>query len=1125
MVNSDHCGEIGGIQPIIVDNAIDDDEVVAEFLNAGTGGEEQCVTGSDSGPATLDHHGHPYFDQDKSEDPSVSTSASAVHTTNGSGQSDAPSLSAQQQEEDSVMVAVSNSQTSDLEEDDRTVENFTEDDMHRATIDESSQDRDNVTAQPECSTPKQDVAGKEFHSENHPSATNVTPLFLESPQSDPNTSYEELVNDLCRATTDTPWQEEALRELTPDDPGWSVTGKELHSKDHPSAINVSPLFLETLQSDPNTSCEELVNDLCRATMDTPWQEEALRELTPDDPGWSVTGKEEAFRSKMFQDSRNISDLAGLASNLRKSIDDKDSPRLNMLASHLVLSIDNINQAERDEMEDEMQSSHHYMRPMVGASGNGSGAGSNQPNKITRAPLLSDLERAWCNGQEHTNLHSPLSTPGTDGTWGMENGLSKDAGLKLNHLGPPSASTLSLSGSMSTSSRGNSQTSHKSHSKSVPVYDRASQEQAGWGSLEDVDFVIPWYTRVGRVTMCFLFPSAAWFILWRWLNWVPAGIFWADFLSASFMIVEGISLGFASTAWLWMWNLKYRKRVTMEELNLTDYELPTVDILIPCYSEPPEIVEMTLKACYELDYPAHKVCCWICDDGKSDEMKAMVDHAKRFYTGAMQTKYVARIKIPGVPHHAKAGNLNNVILNEGSTGQLIMVLDCDMLPEPCFPRTIAPFFFNRLPEGTPKYDEEGGPIRAQLDPDMGLIQTPQAFYNIDRKDLLGQNYAFFYECVMSGWDGSGCTPCCGTGVVFARPAMETLGGFSVGSITEDFKTSLNFCANGYKCKYYLKRMTRGVAPKELNAFMIQRMRWAVGSVQILKAKNPLFMKGLPWRARLLYFFSTIGCIYVLFIALIMIILYFAILTGAPLSFGPVDFLHYLAVGAIPIFLGSSMQFITSWRLSWNDYVRGMQDNFTVFWTLLRSMVIGFCNLKLGFAVTAKDVSFDLKVNLYHAMPHIIVYIVSAVAMIKGTIELLAASGYFSIPWTTDHNVDMIYFSWFWTLFLWYMLSGVPRMVWYGYRRSKKEEASAKRGVYCTNSNVPALQELPSSPMGTFPPLSKDLVSFKVNDTDEVKDQNGDNRDMENDRITNAMLQAKFNEELRILNEAIEHAEDI
>jgi hypothetical protein len=48
----------------------------------------------------------------------------------------------------------------------------------------------------------------------------------------------------------------------------------------------------------------------------------------------------------------------------------------------------------------------------------------------------------------------------------------------------------------------------------------------------------------------------------------------------------------------------------------------------------------------------------------------------------------------VPHHAKAGNLNNCILNAGSTGQLIIVLDCDMLPEKCMARTVAPFFYKR-----------------------------------------------------------------------------------------------------------------------------------------------------------------------------------------------------------------------------------------------------------------------------------------------------------------------------------------------------------------------------------------------------------------------------------------------
>ena len=125
---------------------------------------------------------------------------------------------------------------------------------------------------------------------------------------------------------------------------------------------------------------------------------------------------------------------------------------------------------------------------------------------------------------------------------------------------------------------------------------------------------------------------------------------------------------------------------------------------------------------------------------------------------------------------------------------------------------------------------------------------------------------------------GCTPCCGTGVTFSRIALESVGGFSTGSITEDFKTSLNIRAHGFKCKYFLQYMTRGVSPKELNAFMTQRLRWCVGAIQILKAENPLFVKGLPFQVRWLYFFSTIGMIYVIPICFMLLVMYGTIISG-------------------------------------------------------------------------------------------------------------------------------------------------------------------------------------------------------------------------------------------------------
>jgi hypothetical protein len=138
----------------------------------------------------------------------------------------------------------------------------------------------------------------------------------------------------------------------------------------------------------------------------------------------------------------------------------------------------------------------------------------------------------------------------------------------------------------------------------------------------------------------------------------------------------------------------------------------------------------------------------------------------------------------VPHHAKAGNLNNCILKAGSTGQLIIILDCDMLPEPCMARTVAPFFYKKLSTvadvaadmaastATPVLSAAASPAKrnpsqiegdiapaagtaagisvasaaaaavdaaataagnakrtAEFDMSVGLLQTPQTFYNL------------------------------------------------------------------------------------------------------------------------------------------------------------------------------------------------------------------------------------------------------------------------------------------------------------------------------------------------------------------------------------------------------------
>ena len=62
-----------------------------------------------------------------------------------------------------------------------------------------------------------------------------------------------------------------------------------------------------------------------------------------------------------------------------------------------------------------------------------------------------------------------------------------------------------------------------------------------------------------------------------------------------------------------------------------------------------------------------------------------------YEGYFHLTFVGRIKPP--VHHSKAGNINNVLYNEGANGKYAMILDNDMKPHEMFIQATLPFFFD------------------------------------------------------------------------------------------------------------------------------------------------------------------------------------------------------------------------------------------------------------------------------------------------------------------------------------------------------------------------------------------------------------------------------------------------
>ncbi|MGN6316721.1 glycosyltransferase family 2 protein [Trinickia sp.] len=188
-------------------------------------------------------------------------------------------------------------------------------------------------------------------------------------------------------------------------------------------------------------------------------------------------------------------------------------------------------------------------------------------------------------------------------------------------------------------------------------------------------------------------------------------------------------------------------------------------------------------------------------------------------------------------HAKSGNLNAAM---GKTsGELIAILDADHVPTRDFLRSTVGFFI--------------------ADAKAALVQTPHFFTNPDplEKNLglfnrMPAENDLFYRVVQKGLDTWNTSFFCGSGALVRRTAIEAIGGFSTDSITEDASTSVKLHQRGWRSVYLSRPMVAGLQPETISGFLVQRIRWGVGMMQILMKQNPLIVRGLALAQRLSYF---------------------------------------------------------------------------------------------------------------------------------------------------------------------------------------------------------------------------------------------------------------------------------
>jgi cellulose synthase (UDP-forming) len=237
----------------------------------------------------------------------------------------------------------------------------------------------------------------------------------------------------------------------------------------------------------------------------------------------------------------------------------------------------------------------------------------------------------------------------------------------------------------------------------------------------------------------------------------------------------------------------RSKQADQQLDWYGRDAPRVDVLIATYNERWEVLEKTVVGALSQNYLNYHV--WLLDDGNRPWPR-----------------------------------------EQGVQLEFIAVLDADFVARPEFiRRTLAV-----LKDGS-----------------LGIVQTPQCFYNPDPHQVAfggvknwPDEQRSWFDGYLPSFDAQGWATCCGTSCMIRMAALDAIGGFPTQSVCEDTLASMKMWKAGFKTGYLHEALTVGLAPEGMVEFLTQRARWLVGGVQNTRVMGP--RAGI--RNRILYWLS-------------------------------------------------------------------------------------------------------------------------------------------------------------------------------------------------------------------------------------------------------------------------------
>ncbi|MFL2132881.1 glycosyltransferase [Desemzia sp. FAM 24101] len=447
-----------------------------------------------------------------------------------------------------------------------------------------------------------------------------------------------------------------------------------------------------------------------------------------------------------------------------------------------------------------------------------------------------------------------------------------------------------------------------------------------------------------------------YLVWR-------GMYTLPFHGSLFALLFGILLWISEivsnfTGLILVWSKSKSKEIAKPEVPLEDY--PDIDVLIATHNEEVDLLLKTVNAAVNIDYPdKSKVHIYLADDTNRLEVKEL---AAKFHIGHIGLEN---------NRHAKSGNLNHALAQTSSP--LVATFDADMIPYSDFLMETVPYFVENRQQLA-----AGENVKP-----LGLLQTPQSFYNADlfqynlfSEASMTNEQDFFSREVNVLNNAHDAAIYTGSNTVITRQAIVDAGGFPTDTITEDFELGALINSQGYKNISTLEPMASGLTPTDIPSTLKQRIRWGRGVVQSVHNLHLLTNKRLSLQQKLIFLNSYLY--WWSFIRRLLYILAPILFTVFGIQVVDTNFWTLLLLW-LPsyFFLHLSMQDLASdiRTQRWGEVQETIFAPYLVMPVLMQA--IGIKETK--FKVTNKAATQSKK-DLLYVLPHLILWILTVIGLV-------------------------------------------------------------------------------------------------------------------------------------------------